>query len=225
MQAIWEDIYKCLIDKGRWEMILNGLGTTLLIAAGAIVIGTIIGAVMALCRTSENKLLRGISLVYITVIRGIPMVTQLMIFAYIIFAPVRMDRTLVAIIAFGINSGAYMTEIMRGGIQGVDPGQMEAGRSLGLSKWQTMFKIILPQAVKNILPTYTNEFIVLIKETSVAGYVAITDLTKVADAIRNATFNAWVPLITAAVIYLLLTMGLTKLFSLLERRLARSDRG
>lgn len=222
---ILEQIYQCLIDKGRWQLILEGLGATLTIAAGAIVIGTVIGAVMALCRISDNKLLRGISLVYITVIRGIPMVTQLMIFAYIIFAPVRMDRVLVAVIAFGINSGAYMTEIMRGGIQGVDPGQMEAGRSLGLSKWQTMFKIILPQAVKNILPTYTNEFIVLIKETSVAGYVAINDLTKVADAIRNATFNAWVPLLTAAAIYLLLTIGLTKLFSLLERRLARSDRG
>lgn len=222
---ILEQIYQCLIDKGRWQLILEGLGATLTIAAGAIVIGTVIGAVMALCRISDNKLLRGISLVYITVIRGIPMVTQLMIFAYIIFAPVRMDRVLVAVIAFGINSGAYMTEIMRGGIQGVDPGQMEAGRSLGLSKWQTMFKIILPQAAKNILPTYTNEFIVLIKETSVAGYVAINDLTKVADAIRNATFNAWVPLLTAAAIYLLLTIGLTKLFSLLERRLARSDRG
>mgnify|MGYP005766344715 FL=1 len=222
---ILEQIYQCLIDKGRWQLILEGLGATLTIAAGAIVIGTVIGAVMALCRVSDNKLLRGISLVYITVIRGIPMVTQLMIFAYIIFAPVRMDKVLVAVIAFGINSGAYMTEIMRGGIQGVDPGQMEAGRSLGLSKWQTMFKIILPQAVKNILPTYTNEFIVLIKETSVAGYVAINDLTKVADAIRNATFNAWVPLLTAAAIYLLLTIGLTKLFSLLERRMARSDRG
>ena len=222
---ILEQIYQCLIDKGRWQLILEGLGATLTIAAGAIVIGTVIGAVMALCRVSDNKLLRGISLVYITVIRGIPMVTQLMIFAYIIFAPVRMDKVLVAVIAFGINSGAYMTEIMRGGIQGVDPGQMEAGCSLGLSKWQTMFKIILPQAVKNILPTYTNEFIVLIKETSVAGYVAINDLTKVADAIRNATFNAWVPLLTAAAIYLLLTIGLTKLFSLLERRMARSDRG
>ena len=222
---ILEQIYQCLIDKGRWQLILEGLGATLTIAAGAIVIGTVIGAVMALCRVSDNKLLRGISLVYITVIRGIPMVTQLMIFAYIIFAPVRMDKVLVAVIAFGMNSGAYMTEIMRGGIQGVDPGQMEAGRSLGLSKWQTMFKIILPQAVKNILPTYTNEFIVLIKETSVAGYVAINDLTKVADAIRNATFNAWVPLLTAAAIYLLLTIGLTKLFSLLERRMARSDRG
>ena len=222
---ILEQIYQCLIDKGRWQLILEGLGATLTIAAGAIVIGTVIGAVMALCRVSDNKLLRGISLVYITVIRGIPMVTQLMIFAYIIFAPVRMDKVLVAVIAFGINSGAYMTEIMRGGIQGVDPGQMEAGRSLGLSKWQTMFKIILPLAVKNILPTYTNEFIVLIKETSVAGYVAINDLTKVADAIRNATFNAWVPLLTAAAIYLLLTIGLTKLFSLLERRMARSDRG
>ena len=187
-------------------------------------IGTVIGAVMALCRLSNNKILRGISLVYITVVRGIPMVTQLMLFAYVIFAPVSISKIVVAIIAFGVNSGAYMTEIMRGGIQAVDKGQMEAGRSLGLSKWQTMRKIILPQAVKHILPTYTNEFIVLIKETSVAGYIAIQDLTKVSDMIRNADYNAWVPLIAAALIYLVLTLGLSRLFAALERRMARSDR-
>ncbi len=224
MQSIFDQIYTCLIANNRWQLILSGLGTTLLIALCAILIGTVIGAVMALCRLSGSRILRGVSLTYITIVRGIPMVTQLMLFAYVIFAPVSIDKIVVAIIAFGVNSGAYMTEIMRGGIQAVDAGQMEAGRSLGLTKWQTMRKIILPQAVKNILPTYTNEFIVLIKETSVAGYIAIQDLTKVSDMIRNADYNAWVPLIAAALIYLLLTLGLSRLFAALERRMARSDR-
>ncbi len=223
--SIWEQIYNNLIAQDRWMLILRGLGTTLLIAFGAIIIGTVIGIIICLFRMSNIKILRWIGTLYITVIRGVPVITQLMIFAFVIFAPYGMPLNLVAIIGFGVNSGAYVSEIFRAGIQGVDVGQMEAGRSLGLKKWQTMVKIIFPQAFKNILPTYTNEFIVLIKETSVAGYIAIQDLTKVGDMIRNATFNAWVPLITTAVIYLILTLGLAKLFSLLERRLARSDRG
>ena len=223
--SIWEQIYNNLIAQDRWMLILRGLGTTLLIAFGAIIIGTVIGIIISLFRMSNIKILRWIGTLYITVIRGVPVITQLMIFAFVIFAPYGMPLNLVAIIGFGVNSGAYVSEIFRAGIQGVDVGQMEAGRSLGLKKWQTMVKIIFPQAFKNILPTYTNEFIVLIKETSVAGYIAIQDLTKVGDMIRNATFNAWVPLITTAVIYLILTLGLAKLFSLLERRLARSDRG
>ena len=223
--SIWEQIYNNLIAQDRWMLILRGLGTTLLIAFGAIIIGTVIGIIICLFRMSNIKILRWIGTLYITVIRGVPVITQLMIFAFVIFAPYGMPLNLVAIIGFGVNSGAYVSEIFRAAIQGVDVGQMEAGRSLGLKKWQTMVKIIFPQAFKNILPTYTNEFIVLIKETSVAGYIAIQDLTKVGDMIRNATFNAWVPLITTAVIYLILTLGLAKLFSLLERRLARSDRG
>lgn len=222
--SLWEQIYTNLFAQDRWMLILRGLGTTLLIAFGAIIIGTVIGAVVCLFRMSNIKVLRWIGTLYITVIRGVPVITQLMIFAFVIFAPYGMPLNLVAIIGFGVNSGAYVSEIFRAGIQGVDVGQMEAGRSLGLKKWQTMVKIIFPQAFKNILPTYTNEFIVLIKETSVAGYIAIQDLTKIGDMIRNATFNAWVPLITTAVIYLILTLGLAKLFSLLERRLARSDR-
>ncbi|MBQ2294956.1 MAG: amino acid ABC transporter permease, partial [Spirochaetales bacterium] len=130
----------------------------------------------------------------------------------------------VAIISFGINSGAYCTEIFRAGIQGVDIGQMEAGRSLGLSWWQTMRKIILPQAFRSVLPTYTSEFIILIKETSVASFIAVVDLQKACDNIRNATYNAWIPLLSCAVIYLCLTLGLTKLFSLIEKRMAKSDR-
>lgn len=220
-----DSVYKTLIGNEGWKVILSGLGTTLLIAFFAIIIGTALGCLLALCKISSSRFLQGLATVYTTVIRGIPVVTQLMIFSFVIFGPLHMDRVLIAILGFGINSGAYVCEIFRAGIQGVDRGQMEAGRSLGLTKTQTMTKIILPQAVKTILPTYTSEFIALIKETSVAGYVAVTDLTKAGDMIRNSTYNAWIPLLTVAAIYLLLTWGLTKLFRSFERRMARSDRG
>lgn len=212
-----------MIAKQRWMLIVQGLGTTILIAVCAIVIGTVLGFVFALMKISKYKILRIISEIYTTVLRGIPLATQLMIFYFVIFAPLGMDKLLVAILAYGINSGAYCTEIFRAGIQGVDKGQSEAGRSLGLSKRQTLFNIVFPQAVKAILPTYTSEFIVLIKETSVASFIAVMDLTKAGDMIRNATYNAWIPLLSSAVIYLILTVGLTKLFGLLEQRLAKSD--
>ncbi|MCQ2601167.1 MAG: amino acid ABC transporter permease [Treponema sp.] len=212
-----------MIAKQRWMLIVQGLGTTILIAVCAIVIGTVLGFVFALMKISKYKILRIISEIYTTVLRGIPLATQLMIFYFVIFAPLGMDKLLVAILAYGINSGAYCTEIFRAGIQGVDKGQTEAGRSLGLSKRQTLFNIVFPQAVKAILPTYTSEFIVLIKETSVASFIAVMDLTKAGDMIRNATYNAWIPLLSSAVIYLILTVGLTKLFGLLEKRLAKSD--
>ncbi len=219
------EIYRNLIADDRWKLILEGLGNTIVIALGAIVIGTIIGALLALMRVSNNRLLKGIALTYITIIRGIPVVTQLMIFSFVVFPPLGLSKLTIAIIGFGVNSGAYVAEIFRAGIQGVGIGQMEAGRSLGFSKAQTMRYIIVPQAFKAVLPTYTNEFVVLIKETSVAGYIAIRDLTKVSDMIRNATYNAWVPLLAAAIIYLILTLGLSRLFAALERRMARSDRG
>lgn len=223
---MFQSFYNTMIYGNRWLLIAQGLGVTVCIAVFAIIIGTALGAGSALCKLSGNKYLRVIANFYTTVIRGIPLATQLMIFYFIIFSPLGMDnKFLVAVIAYGINSGAYCTEIFRAGIQGVDKGQMEAGRSLGLSKRQTMSKIILPQAVKMILPTYTSEFIVLIKETSVASFIAVTDLTKAGDMVRNATYNAWIPLITCAVIYLCLTLGLTKVFAILEKRLAKSDRG
>lgn len=217
--------YNTMIDKSRWVLVFQGLGTTLLIAFCSIVIGTILGCVFALFKISKSKVLNGIAGVYTTIIRGIPMATQLMIFYFVIFSPLGVSNTiLVAIIAFGINSGAYCTEIFRAGIQGVDKGQMEAGRSLGLSWAKTMWHIILPQAVRTVLPTYTSEFITLIKETSVASFIAVVDLQKACDNIRNATYNAWIPLLSCAVIYLILTLGLTKLFSIGEKRLAKSDR-
>ena len=147
-----------------------------------------------------------------------------MIVYFVIFSPLGLDRLTVAVIAYGINSGAYCTEIFRAGIQGVPAGQTEAGRSLGLSRNQTLVKIVFPQAVKAVLPPYTSEFITLIKETAVASFIAVADLTKAGDMIRNATYNAWFPLLSVAVLYLTITLGLTKLFSLFEQRLAQSDR-
>ena len=221
---IGQSIYDTMISGQSYMLILEGLGVTIFIAICAILIGTILGAIFALMKISDSKILRGIANVYTTILRGIPLATQLMIFYFVVFAPLHMPKLLVAIISYGLNSGAYCTEIFRAGIQGVDKGQMEAGRSLGLSKWQTLFKIIFPQAIKATLPTYTSEFIVLIKETSVASFIAVRDMTKAGDMIRNATYNAWIPLLTCAIIYLILTVGLTKLFGLVEKRMAKSDR-
>ncbi|MBQ9629966.1 MAG: amino acid ABC transporter permease [Treponema sp.] len=222
---MWQTFYDTMIAKGRWALIPRGLGNTLLIAFCALAIGSVLGCIFALFKISNKRVLNIVSNVYTTVIRGIPMATQLMIFYFVVFSPMGMSNAvLVAIIAFGINSGAYCTEIFRSGIQGVDAGQMEAGRSLGLSWWQTLVKIIMPQAFRVILPTYTSEFIALIKETSVASFIAVVDLQKASDNIRNATYNAWVPLLSCAVVYLCLTVGLTKIFSLFEQRMARSDR-
>ena len=220
---MFQSIYDTMISGNRWLLILSGLKITLIIAVFAVLIGTVLGCIFALMKVSGNRILRAIAEVYTTVLRGIPLATQLMIFYFVVFAPLGWDRLVVAIISYGINSGAYCTEIFRAGIQGVDRGQTEAGRSLGLSKSQTLLKIVLPQAMKAVLPTYTSEFIVLIKEASVASFIAVTDLTKAGDMIRNATYNAWIPLLTCAIIYLVLTLGLTKLFARIEKRLAKSN--
>lgn len=223
-RTLIQTIYDTMIAGQRYLLIVKGLGVTLLIAVCAILIGTVFGCLFALMKISDNKVAKSCASLYTTVLRGIPLATQLMIFYFVVFAPLHMPRLLVAILAYGFNSGAYCTEIFRAGIQGIDRGQTEAGRSLGLSKWQTLFKIVLPQAVRAVLPTYTSEFIVLIKETSVASFIAVMDLTKAGDMIRNSTYNAWIPLLTCAIIYLILTVGLTKFFGAIEKRLARSDR-
>ena len=222
---MFQSFYDTMIAGQRYLLILEGLGITVLIAICAILIGTVLGGTFALMKISDNKVLNFLANLYTTVLRGIPLATQLMIFYFVIFAPLGMNRLFVAILAYGFNSGAYCTEIFRAGIQGIDAGQMEAGRSLGLTKWQTLRKIIFPQAAKAVLPTYTSEFIVLIKETSVASFIAVMDMTKAGDMIRNATYNAWIPLLTCAIIYLILTVGLTKLFGAFEKRMAKSDRG
>jgi len=224
----WFDkLYKTFIEGERYMWLVDGLINTLIITLGALIIGVIIGMIIAITKyfCEGNKKLRIFSWLcdlYTTVIRGIPVTVLLLVFFYIIL--VAADGVTVAIIAFGINSGAYMAELIRSGINAVDKGQMEAARSLGLSKSQAMAKIIFPQAIKNILPAIGNECIALLKETSVAGYVAIVDITRAATNIRNKTFDAVNPIILLALIYLVLVVIMTKLLAVLEKRLNRSER-
>ncbi len=220
---LWKSIYLSLIEGSRWKTLLSGLGTTLTITIGAMILGTVLGIVLALMKISKVKPLKWISSLYIDIIRGTPVVVQLLIMYFVVFASVNVNKTIIAMIAFGMNSGAYVAEIIRAGIIGVDKGQMEAGRSLGLTHGQTMARIIMPQAIKSILPTYANEFIVLVKETAVAGYIAIEDLTKMGDIIRSKTYEALVPLLIVALIYLFITSILSKVFRHLEERMRASD--
>lgn len=227
------------IDGAKWKWLLDGLKMTLLITFFSVLLGIAIGVVIAIIRTTHDKnletmkkrgglgfvlmkLLNAVAKLYLTVIRGTPVVVQLLIMYFIIFASSR-NSMLIAIIAFGINSGAYVAEIFRGGIMSVDSGQFEAGRSVGFNYIQTMIFIVVPQMFKMVLPTLCNEFIVLLKETSVAGYVGIADLTKAGDLIRGRTFSAFMPLIAVALIYLVIVMLFTWLVGRLERRLRRSE--
>ncbi len=226
MTAWFDKLHETFIVGERYMWLVEGFLNTLLITLGALLIGVVIGTVIAIAKyfCEGNKKLRFVNWIcdlYTTVIRGIPVTVLLLVFFYIIL--VSADGVTVAIIAFGINSGAYMAELIRSGINAVDKGQMEAARSLGMSKTQAMQKIIFPQAIKNILPAIGNECIALLKETSVAGYVAIVDLTRAATNIRNKTFDAVNPIIMLALIYLVLVVIMTKLLAVLERRLRRSD--
>ena len=228
------------IKDSRWKYLVDGLKTTLIITFCALIIGVAIGVVVAAVRSTYDKnkesmakrggagfaLLRffnAICKIYLTVIRGTPMVVQLLICYFVIFASAR-NGLPVAIFAFGINSGAYVAEIFRGGIMSIDEGQFEAGRSLGFNYVKTMTYIIIPQVFKTVLPTLCNEFIVLLKETSVAGYVAIVDLTKASTIISSVTYSYYMPLLAVAAIYLIMVMLLTWLVGKLERRLRRSER-
>ncbi len=235
-----DDFYLNFIDDDRWTWLLEGLGNTLIITAGALVLGIIIGILVAAVRSSFDKnseelkmrggaayvilsILNAVCKVYLTVIRGIPVVVQLLLWYFVIL--ISADNGVpVAIVAFGVNSGAYVAEIFRSGIMSIDNGQFEAGRSLGFNYFQMMRYIVIPQAFKVVLPTLCNEFIALIKETSIAGYVGIMDLTKAGDLIRSRTYSAMMPLIAVAIIYLLLVMLLTWLVGKLERRLRKSER-
>ena len=215
------------ITGDRWKLYIQGLGITLEIALFAAIIGIVIGtalALMRLSRTEDGKptVLNYIATVYVDIIRGTPSVLQLLIMWFIVMASSN-NGILVASISFGINSGAYVSEIVRGGILAVDKGQMEAGRSLGLSKAATMRYVVLPQAMKNVIPPLGNEFITLIKETAIVGYVSLSDLTRVANQIASRTYDAFMPLIGAAVIYFLVIKVLTILLEKLERRMRRSD--
>ena len=227
------------IQGDRWKWLVDGLKNTLIITFFAVLIGIAIGVIIAIVRSTYDKnssamkkrggigyvllyILNAICKIYLTIIRGTPVVFQLLIMYFIIFAS-STNGAMVAIMAFGINSGAYVAEIFRGGIMSIDKGQFEAGRSLGFNYIQTMIYIVIPQMFKIVLPTLCNEFIVLLKETSVAGYVGIADLTKAGDLIRGRTFSAFMPLIAVALIYLVIVMLFTWLVSRLERRLRNSD--
>ena len=228
LQSFQERFYLNFIADDRWKYLVNGLKVTLTITFFALIIGVVLGFLVAIVRstydkTGKLKILNLICKVYLTVIRGTPVVVQLLIIYFIIFGSVDINKTLVAVMAFGFNSGAYVAEIFRSGIMSIDEGQMEAGRSLGFNYAQTMFYIIMPQAFKNVLPALGNEFIVLLKETSVSGYIALEDLTKGGDIIRSRTYDAFMPLIAVAVIYLVMVMIFTKLVNMLERRLRNSD--
>ena len=228
MQELKSSFISNFIDDNRWRYITDGLKITLLVTVFAVLIGVVIGFLIAIVRTTHDKtgklkILNAICKVYLTVIRGTPVVVQLMIIYFIIFGSVDISKVVVAIVAFGINSGAYVAEIFRSGIMSIDNGQFEAGRSLGFNYAQTMMYIVMPQAFKNVLPTLCNEFISLLKETSVSGYIALQALTKGGDIIRSRTYDAFMPLIAVALIYLAMVMIFTKLVSLLERRLRNSD--
>lgn len=234
MAEFWDlHIYANFIQDERWKYIFSGLQNTLLITFFALLVGVVLGAVVGMVRvttdTSERPgiLLRVVDAIcraYLAVFRGTPVMVQLLIMYYVVFVTVDPGKVVVAVLSFGINSGAYVAEIFRSGIMSIDPGQMEAGRSLGLPYRTTMVKILLPQGVKNVLPALGNEFIALLKETSVVGYIALRDLTKGADIIRSQTYDPFPPLLAAALIYFLLVMLITRGIRILERRLAKSDR-
>ncbi len=217
------------VDDNRWRYIADGLQNTLVITVFALIIGVVLGFLVALVRVTHDttgrlKPLDAVARLYLTVVRGTPVLVQLMIIYYVIFETVTISPIISAIISFGINSGAYVAEIFRGGIMSIDPGQTEAGRSLGLSYGQTMWRIVMPQAIKNSLPALGNESITLLKETSVAGYIAIQDLTKGGDIIRSRTYEPMLPLFAVALIYLGIVLILQAGVKRLERRLAVSDR-
>lgn len=237
-ETLKKDFITCFITKDRWKYIVEGLGNTIMIALVATLIGVVIGTLVAIVRSLHDqniddmddgvgkvllKIANAICQVYVTVIRGTPVMIQIMIMFFVIFSTSR-NGVPIAMLTFGINSGAYVAEIIRGGIMSVDIGQNEAGRSLGLSYASTMRHIVIPQALKSVLPALANEFIALLKETSIACYVAVNDLTKGGEIIRSVTYIQALPLLVVALLYLILVVGLSKLVSILERKLRSSER-
>ena len=223
IKVLSDAIYYNLIREQRYMQFINGLGISLQLTLYAAILGTIIGLLLALAKLGRVKWLQGLANLYVDMIRGTPAVVQLMLIYYAILGSSSLPKILVASIAFGINSGAYVCELIRAGIMAVDKGQMEAARSLGFSYAHSMVYIIIPQAIKNILPALANEFIVLLKETAIAGYIALDDLTRAGNIVRGRTFDAYTPFILVAMIYLYITTILTWMLSKLERRLRESD--
>ncbi|MCD7792091.1 MAG: amino acid ABC transporter permease [Oscillospiraceae bacterium] len=233
-QTFFVKFYQAFIDADRWQLYLNGVGTTLMVTAMALVIGVVLGVFVALVRTAHDQQRRGrhnpvlgvlnaICKVYTMVIRGTPVMVQLLIFSFVIFVNSR-NFTMVGAFGLGLNSGAYVSEIIRGGLMSVDPGQMEAGRSLGMNYFTVMRFIIIPQAIKAILPALGNEFIILLKDTSLISVIGGKELIYAAQGILSRTYEAMYPLLGAAAIYLVLVMAFTWLLGRLERRLRKSDR-
>lgn len=228
MDEFKRHLIETFITDDRYQYFLKGLGNTLVITFFAALIGIVIGFIVAIVRTTYErtgklKILDAIFRLYLTVIRGTPAMVQLLIMYYVILSGSN-NKIFIAILTFGINSGAYVAEIVRSGIMSIDKGQLEAGRSLGFTYVQTMWYVIIPQAFKNVLPALANEFITLLKETSISGYIALNDLTKAGDIVRSRTYEAFFPLITVAIIYLVMVVVLTALVGKLERRLRASDR-
>lgn len=228
MENLHHQFNRYFVDNGATEWWLTGLKTTLLVTVLALCIGVVLGLLIALLRstheqTGKLKLLNIVARVYLTIIRGTPSMIQILFFYSVIFATVNLNNIVIGGIAFGINSGAYVAEIFRSGIMSVDKGQTEAGRSLGLNSAQTMRLIIIPQAFKNVLPALINEMIVLLKETAIIGYIGTIDITKAATLVQSRTYDALVPLLSAAIFYLILVMILTYFMGKLERRLRKSD--
>lgn len=228
-ESLGEHFYKNFVKDSRWKYIVQGLGNTLLISFFAAIFGIFVGFLIAIVRANNEmngsfKILNAVGKAYVAIVRGTPMMVQLLIIYYIVFSSVNINKILVAIIAFGINSGAYVSEIIRGGIKGVDPGQIEAGRSLGLRFRTILVSIVYPQAAKNSLPALTNEFISLIKETSICGYIGLTDLTRAGDIIRSTTYEAMLPLFAVAAIYFILVASLSACVARLEKRLKKNER-
>lgn len=225
--AWWDDLVftfeRCFIREDRYLQLLDGIGITVKISLLAVIIGIAIGLAIAFCNLSKNKPLNWFGKLYTDIIRGTPSVTQLMIIYFVVFATVDWEKWIIAAIAFGINSGAYVSEIIRAGILSIDKGQTEAGRSLGLSGLQTMTFIVIPQAVKNIFPALCNEFIVLIKETAIVGYIGLVDIQKAGDFIKSATLEAFMPLIATAIIYFVLIKILTVILARVEKALRKSE--
>ena len=209
---------------GRWQWFVSGLGYTLLISLFSVLLGLVIGILMALMRLSKSKILRAVSGIYIDIIRGTPTMVQLLIMYFVIFANVHIDKWVVGFIAFGINSGAYIAEIVRGGILSVNIGQTEAGRSLGMTHKQTMASIVMPQAMKNILPALGNEFVVLIKETAVIGMIANIDLVGAARKVQSLTYDYLIPLLSIAVIYYVVIKIISTLLSKVEKGMRKADK-
>ena len=209
---------------GRWQWFVSGLGYTLLISLFSVLLGLVIGILMALMRLSKSKILRSVSGIYIDIIRGTPTMVQLLIIYFVIFANVHIDKWVVGFIAFGINSGAYIAEIVRGGILSVNIGQTEAGRSLGMTHKQTMASIVMPQAMKNILPALGNEFVVLIKETAVIGMIANIDLVGAARKVQSLTYDYLIPLLSIAVIYYVVIKIISTLLSKVEKGMRKADK-